>query len=78
MDEGSKVVRVRQRPADPWEALAEATLTRDGPGARGAWRRIRARFLLPLDAALLALDAKRELDAATMAQLSEYAGDGAR
>ena len=78
MNEGSNGIRVRQRPADPWEALADAHLTHDGPAARGAWRRIRARWLLPLDAVLLALQAERELSAATRAQLSEYARDGAR
>lgn len=77
-NDNGRQARVPQRAADPWEALADATLDHDGPGARGAWRRIRARWLLPLDAVLLALDAERELSAATRAQLSEYAADGAR
>lgn len=70
--------RIPQRQADPWQELADATFDRDRPAAVRAFGRLRARFLLPFDAALLALDAKRELDAATMAQLSEYAADGAR
>lgn len=80
----SKVARIRQRPADPWETLADATLSRDQVAAK-AWRqlrvRFRARWLLPLDALLLALDAKGELEEASAvqrAQLAEYAADGAR
>ena len=41
----------------------------------------RARWVGPLfavEALIVALSAKRELDAATMAQLAEYAQDGAR
>ncbi len=63
---------------DEWQALANAHLDHDRDGAGSAWLRLRARFLLPLDAALLAFDGKRELDAATMVQFAEYAQDGAR
>ena len=41
-------------------------------------RRLRARLLLPLDAILLALQAERELSAATMTQLGEYASEATR
>jgi hypothetical protein len=78
MNEGSNGVRVPTRQPDPWEVLADANLDGNGQAARSAWRRIRARWLLPLDAILLALQAERELSAATMSQLGEYAQDGAR
>jgi hypothetical protein len=74
--------RIPQRPADPWETLADAHLTGDARAARRAFAqlrtRLRARWLLPVDAILLALQAERELSAATMAQLSEYASEGTR
>ena len=74
--------RIPQRPADPWETLAEANLTGDARAARRAFAqvrtRLRARWLLPFDAIVLALQAERELSAATAAQLSEYAREAAR
>lgn len=45
---------------------------------KGTRLRFRARWWFAVDAILLALAAKGELDAVTAAQLSEYAGDGAR
>jgi hypothetical protein len=74
--------RIPQRPADPWQALADAHLDHDREAALGAFAslrtRLRARWLFALDAVLLALQAERELSAATMAQLAEYAGEGTR
>ena len=71
-----------RRESQAWEALAEANLTRDAKAARRAFAQVRtqlrARWLLPFDAILLALSAERELSAATAAQLAEYAQDGAR
>src|SRR6185437_10672363 len=81
-DSSEQAKRIPQRAADPWERLAEANLTQDARAARRAFAQIRtqlrARWLLPFDAILLALDAERELSAATAAQLAEYAQDGAR
>ena len=68
MDKGTGG-RIPQRREDPWETLADATLERDGRRAGAAWRevriRLRARWLLPFDAVLLAADARRELEAAS-------------
>ena len=75
-------IHVAQRRADPWETLAEAHLTGDARAARRAFAqvrtRLRARWLLARDTALVTLAAEREMSAATMAQLGEYARDGAR
>lgn len=51
------------------------------PVFKGKGRHVRRRFVGPLfavEALLVTLGAKREMDAAVKAQLSEYAQDGAR
>lgn len=81
-DSNDDTKRIPQRAADPWEALAEANLTGDARAARRAFAQVRtqlrARWLLPFDAIVLALGAERELSAATAAQLAEYAREAAR
>lgn len=77
--------RIPQRPADPWETLADAHLTGDARAARRAFAqvktRLRARWLFAWDSALVTLAAGAEAMAATEAQraeLSEYASEGTR